>query len=244
MVTSAGSSLGARSSLWDNAVLPILVVAVLFSICLRPASAASPVNLDPAIEKRIQELIPRLEDRIASGMKTLDVPGLAIGIVADDKLVYAKGFGVRSKGGGQPVDTRTLFQIGSTTKAFLATTMAIAVDHGKLRWDDRVVDLEPDFQLKDAWVTREFRVFDLIAQRSGMPPYANDILGMFGFDESAMVRSLRNVEPVSSFRSTFAYTNITHVIAGRVVAKVEGAADWNAVLRKELLDPLGMKESS
>jgi CubicO group peptidase (beta-lactamase class C family) len=150
---------------------------------------------------------------------------------------------VRRKG-DQPVDTKTVFQIGSTTKAFLATTMAIAVDHGKFHWGDRVVDLDPDFQLKDAWVTREFRIFDLIAQRSGLPPYVNDMLGILGFDESAMIRSLRHVEPVSSFRSTFAYTNITHLIAGRVVAKAEGEADWNAVLRKEMLDPLGMKDSS
>jgi CubicO group peptidase (beta-lactamase class C family) len=83
-------------------------------------------------------------------MKGFDVPGLAIGVVAGDKLVYAKGFGVRSrKSAGLPVDTRTVFQIGSTSKAFLAATEAIMVDRGKLRWDDRVVDLDPEFQLKD-----------------------------------------------------------------------------------------------
>jgi CubicO group peptidase (beta-lactamase class C family) len=100
------------------------------------------------------------------------------------------------------------------------------------------------FNLRIPGVTREFRVFDLLAQRSGLPPYVNDMVGILGFDERAMIHSLRYVEPVSSFRSTFAYTNITHIIAGRIVAKVEGEADWNAVLRKELLDPLGMKDSS
>src|SRR6266436_10085618 len=126
-------------------------------------------------------------------MKGFDIPGLAIGIIANNRLIYAKGFGVRSKSDGLPVDTRTVFQIGSTTKAFLTATMAIMVDRGKLRWDDRVVDLDPSFQLKDPWVTREFRVFDLIAQRSGLPPYVNDMLGILGFDESAMIRSLRYV---------------------------------------------------
>jgi len=98
--------------------------------------------------------------------------------------------------------------------------------------------------LKDPWVTREFRVFDLIAQRSGLPPYANDMLGMIGIGETDMIRSLRYVEPVSSFRSTFAYTNITHLLAGRIVAKAAGIADWNTFLRQELLEPLGMKDSS
>jgi CubicO group peptidase (beta-lactamase class C family) len=153
-----------------------------------------------------KSLIPSLEGYIATGMKAFDVPGLAIGIGAGDKLIYAKGFGGRRKGGGELVDARTVFQIGSTTKAFLAASMAITVDHGKVHWDDRVIDLDPDFRLKDAWVTREFRVFDLLAQRAGLPPYANDALGMFGLDEVTLIRSLRDVEPVSSFRSTFAYT--------------------------------------
>ena len=184
------------------------------------------------------------EPYIIAGMKTFDCPGLAIGIVADDRLVYSKGFGVRSKTGNQPIGTRTVFQIGSATKGFLATTIALMVDRGKLRWDDRVTDLDPDFQMKDPWVTREFRVFDLLAQRSGLPPYANDGLALLGMDRTALIRSLRYIEPISSFRSTFAYTNVTHILAGRIVAKADGLTDWNAVLQKELLDPLGMKDTT
>jgi CubicO group peptidase (beta-lactamase class C family) len=229
---------------WRAIAISLLLVALLST--QRPDVARSQ-DLSGArapVENRIQGLIPRLETYIQEGMKAFDVPGAAVGIVANDRLVYGKGFGARSKDGGSSVDTRTVFQIGSTTKAFLATTMAIMVDRGKLRWDDRIVDLAPDFQLKDPWVTREFRAFDVIAQRSGLPPYANDALGMFGIDEAGLIRSLRYVDPVSSFRSTFAYTNITHLLAGRVVAKAAGAPDGDAVLRQELLDPLGMKDSS
>jgi CubicO group peptidase (beta-lactamase class C family) len=193
---------------------------------------------------RVNALIPELEAYIQSGMKTFDVPGLAIGIVTGDRLVYAKGFGLRSKSGGAAVDPKTVFQIGSAAKGFLATTMAIAVDRGKFHWDDRVVDLDPDFQLKDPWVTREFRMFDLLAQRSSLPPYANDMVGILGGDAAAMMRSLRHVEPVSSFRSTFAYTNITHLWAGKIVAKAEAQSDWNAVLARDLFGPLGMQDSS
>lgn len=205
---------------------------------------AGAADAGPPMDARIQALEPELESYVAAGMKAFDTPGLAIGIVSGDRLVYAHGFGVRSKAEGGPVGTRTVFQIGSTTKAFLAATLAIAVDRGKLHWDDRIVDLDPDFQLKDPWVTREFRVFDLMAQRSGLPPYANDWLGILGQDEAALIRSLRHVEPVSSFRTTFAYTNITHLLAGRIVARSENAADWNAVLRQDLLEPLGMAETS
>jgi CubicO group peptidase (beta-lactamase class C family) len=221
----------------------IIVVALTLNLP-NTAKAAEPSKTKATMEGRVQELIPDIEAYIASGMKKFDVPGLAIGIVANDRLIYAKGFGVRSKSNGLPVDTRTVFQIGSTTKAFLTATMAILVDRGKLRWDDRVVDLYPEFRLKDPWVTREFRVFDLPAQRSGLPPLVNDILVMLNFKEPEMIRSLGHVEPVSSFRTTFAYTNITHLLAARIVAKATGAPDWNAVLQKELLDPLGMKDST
>jgi CubicO group peptidase (beta-lactamase class C family) len=221
----------------------LFFVAVVLS-CAAPAAQAQPASVNPAAETRIQALIPDLEAYTTSAMQAFGVTGLAIGIVVGDRLVYAKGFGLRSKAGGAPVDARTIFQVGSTTKAFLAATLGIMVDRGKFRWDDRVVDLYPEFQLRDPWVTREFRVFDLLAQRSGLPPYVNDALGFIGLDGAAMIHSLRYVEPVSSFRTTFAYTNITHVLAGHIVAKAAGAADWNAVLRQELLDPLGMKDSS
>ena len=199
---------------------------------------------DTQVEATVETVRAESEAYIVAGMNTFHSPGLAIGIVANDRLVYSKGFGVRRKGGGALVDTRTVFQIGSATKGFLAATMALMVDRGKFKWDDRVVDLDADFRMKDPWVTREFRMFDLMAQRSGLPPYANDALGILGLDRTALIRSLRHVEPVSSFRSTFAYTNITHILAGRLVANVADAQDWNAVLQQEILDPLGMKETS
>jgi CubicO group peptidase (beta-lactamase class C family) len=226
-------------------MLRLLMAAVLSSVYLPNVTLAEESSKSAVpMEARVRALIPDLEVYIQSGMQAFDAPGLVIGIVTGDRLVYAKGFGVSSKAAGAPVDSRTVFQIGSATKAFLATTIAIAVDRGKLHWDDRVVDLDPKFALKDPWVTREFRVFDLMAQRSGLPPHANDVVGILGADEAAMIRSLRHVEPVSSFRSTFAYTNLTHLEAGRIVAKLAGQPDWNAVLARELLEPLGMTETS
>lgn len=207
------------------------------------AFAASASAQEQSMEERVRGLVPVLESYVQQGMAAFDNPGMAVGIVSGDRLIYSKGFGVRSKG-GEPVDTNTVFQIGSTTKAFLATTMAIAADRQTLGWSDRVVDLDDDFQMKDPWVTSEFRAFDLLAQRSGMPPSANDILGMLGADQAAMVKAMRYVEPVSSFRSTFAYTNVTHMLAQRIVARQFGAPDWDTVVRTEIFEPLGMKDSS
>src|SRR4051794_4428665 len=201
--TSARSSSYRRLLRFGKVYLTCVVALILSALSARRLPATEPDKPGQSAAERIHALTPSLETYVANGMKAFDVPGVAIGIIAGDELVYSKGFGIRRKSGKQPVDTRTIFQIGSTTKAFLSTTMAIAVDHRKLQWGDRVVDLYPEFQLKDPWVSREFRVFDLLAQRSGLPPYANDMLGILGFDKNALIHSLRNVEPISSFRSSF-----------------------------------------
>ncbi|MEQ8695394.1 MAG: serine hydrolase domain-containing protein [Bauldia litoralis] len=223
---------------------PGLALVLGLAAALALPTALHAAEADPETVAAVEALAPDLEAYVEAGMKDFDVPGTAIGIVVGDELVYARGFGVRARSGDSAVDPATIFQIGSTTKAFLATTMAIAVDRDLFQWDDKVFDLLPDFQLLDPWVTREFRMFDLLAQRSGLPPYANDDLASFGYDEDAKIHSLRYVAPVSSFRTTFAYTNITHLIAGRIVASVEGAADWYAVLQKDILDPLGMDQTT
>lgn len=146
----AGSPTRPRAFRAMSILLSLLITVVLASVNgLVVVRAAETSGSGPSLEARIEALIPEIEAYTAGGMKAFDSPGLALGIVANDRLVYGKGFGVRSKTNGEPVDTRTVFQIGSTTKAFLATTMAIMVDRGKLRWDDRVVDLDPEFQLKD-----------------------------------------------------------------------------------------------
>ena len=103
---------------------------------------------DAAMDAKIEALVPDLEAYIAKGMADFHAPGVAIGIVSGDRLVWSEGFGVAWEG-GPPVDAATVFQVGSTTKAFLATTLAIGVDRDKLAWDDRVVDLYPEFQLQD-----------------------------------------------------------------------------------------------
>ena len=228
----------------SNPRLSCLGVGLAIAIVAQSsASLGEGVTAQEPMEARVMKLTPSLDVYIENGMKAFDLPGLAMGIVVGDKLVYAKGFGINRKGGAA-VDSETVFQIGSTTKAFLAATMAVAVDKGKFAWDDRIVDLYPEFQLKDPWVTREFRMFDIISQRSGLPPYANDSYGILGANETQKIQSLRHVEPESSFRSKFSYTNITHLVAQRIVARLMDAPDWQTVLAQEIFEPLGMTKSS
>ncbi len=194
--------------------------------------------------EKLQALLPGLEKQVAAGMKEFSVPGMAIGIVFDDKLVYSKGFGVRTIDKADKVTPDTIFQIGSTTKAFLATSLAQAVDAGRLKWSDHVVDHMPSFQLADPWVSRDFRILDLAAQRSGLTPYVNDDLTFLGFDTQTMIRSLRVAPQTGIFRSQFGYLNIPHIVGGEVLAKVTGSASWYESIKKTLLDPLGMSSTT
>ncbi|MBK9767411.1 MAG: beta-lactamase family protein [Chloracidobacterium sp.] len=94
------------------------------------------------------------DDYVNKAMKEWDVPGMAIAIVKDDKVVYAKGYGLREMGKTAPVDEHTIFAIGSSSKAFTATSIGMLVDDKKLKWDDRVSQYLPSFQLFDPYVTR------------------------------------------------------------------------------------------
>lgn len=215
-----------------------LIAAVLVALpSLQPAKA------EIALPK-IEALLPDLEKQAAAGMTAFGVPGVAIGIVFDDKLIYTKGFGVRTIGKPESVTPDTIFQIGSTTKAFLATSLAQAVDAGRLKWTDPVIDHLPAFQLADPWITRDFRILDLAAQRSGLTAYVNDGLALLGYDTDTLIRSLRVAPQTGIFRSDFRYLNIPHVVGGEIVAKVNGANSWFESVKRSLIDPLGMTSTS
>jgi CubicO group peptidase (beta-lactamase class C family) len=169
------------------------------------------------------------------------VPGLAIAVVKDDSVVLAKGYGVLELGRPERVTEHTRFAIGSTTKAMTAAAIAMLVDEGKLRLDDRIIDLLPDFRLYDPYVTRELTIRDVLLHRSGLG--STDLLWAFGempFGE--MMRRLRHVRPVSSFRSQWTYQNVMYALAGEIVAKVSGMS-WAEFTRVRIFAPLGMSES-
>lgn len=205
------------------------------------APAAAP---EPLRQQQVEAALPQIEDYIQKTMKLWKVPGIAVGIVAEDKLVFTKGYGVREVGASAPVDPDTVFQIGSTTKAFLGLTEAMMVDQGKMSWTDKVVQHYPEFQLADPWATREFEIADLLAQRSGLPAFTLTNMMLYDYPRTDVIKALRYVQPETSFRSAFAYQNAFHLVAGHIVARLAGVDTWEAFLQAGLLDPLGMSSSS
>jgi CubicO group peptidase (beta-lactamase class C family) len=217
-------------------LLSYIALALMSVASLAPSRAAqTPQTGAPA----------DLDSYAARVLKEFDVPGLAVAIVKDGKVVLAKGYGVRKLGDPNPVDENTLFGIASNTKAFTSAALAMLVDEGKITWDDPVVKHLPGFQLYDPYVTREMTIRDLLTHRSGLGLGAGDLLWWPPTDYSReeIIRRFRYVKPASSFRSRYAYDNVLYMIAGQVVAAVTGKS-WDDVIKERIFNPLGMTTSN
>jgi CubicO group peptidase (beta-lactamase class C family) len=167
---------------------------------------------------------------------------LAIAIVKDDKVVFAKGYGVRKLGDSAPVNERTIFAIGSTSKAITAAALAMLVDEGKIKWDDPVTKHLKDFQLYDPYATREITVRDLLCHRSGLDR-AEMLWYSSTFDRHELVRRLRYQKPSWSLRSHFGYNNLMFLAAGQIIPAVTGRS-WDDFVAERIFAPLAMSSSS
>lgn len=183
-----------------------------------------------------------LDSYIADAIDAWEIPGLAIAVVKGDSIVFAEGYGVRELGESEEVNPRTLFAIGSSSKAFTAAALAMLVDAGKIEWEDPATKYLPQFQLHDPWVTRELTVRDLLTHNSGLSRgdlmwYATE------YDRAEILRRVRFLEPTWSFRSHFGYQNIMYLAAGQVTPAVTGMS-WDEFVDARIFSPLGMDVSN
>ncbi|MBK5096249.1 MAG: serine hydrolase [Gemmatimonadetes bacterium] len=187
-------------------------------------------------------------DRIDAGIETLladwTTPGVAVAVVQNDSIVFARGYGVRTLGEPGPVGPETRFAVASNTKAFTAALLAQLQEEGKLSVDDRVIDHLPEFRMHDPWITQEIQIQDLMTHRSGLPTFGGDHLWI-GQDlpRDEVVRRIRWLEPAGAFRASFHYQNLMYLVAGQVAAAAAGQ-NWDALMQERILGPLGMTGSS
>jgi CubicO group peptidase (beta-lactamase class C family) len=213
--------------------------ALLFLIALTvQAGPASEVTLE-----KVTAALPELEKLAQQTLEKTGVPGMAIGVVYRDQVVYLKGFGVREAGTAAAVDVDTVFQLASVSKPMASTVLARLVGEGVIGWDDRVIDRDPDFRLFDPWVTREVTLRDLLCHRTGLPGQAADLLEDLGYNREQILYRLRYLKPTSSFRSHYDYNNLTYTEAGVAGARAAGKS-WEDLSVEKLYRPLGMTSTS
>jgi len=207
-------------------------VLVTFCVTLSQLSVAQISNT---------ERNAKISTAVQMAMEKFQVPGIAVAVVKDNKVVMAKGFGVTKYGTNQKVNADTLFGIASNTKAMTSAILAGLVDEGKLRWDTKVIDIIPEFQLYDAWVTREFTILDLLSHDSGLGLGAGDLMiwPQTTLTTMDIIKRMKHLRPVSSFRSEFAYDNLMFIIAGEIIHKLTDKP-WDQVIQERIFTPLKM----
>jgi CubicO group peptidase (beta-lactamase class C family) len=195
----------------------------------------------PTARAQSREPYPGLDAYIANAVKTWKVPGLSVAIVRNDSVIYTKGFGVLHVGSATPVNERTLFEIGSSSKAFTATLVAMLVSDGKMRWDDRLSTYLPDFRLYDPVANDAVTLRDALTHRSGIARGELAWLGS-GLTRDEVLHRVRFLKPESPFRSKFSYQNMMFLAAGQAAAKVAGTT-WEDLARQRIFTPLGMSST-
>lgn len=186
-----------------------------------------------------QSVVPAdFESFVTQVMKDGRLPGLAIAIIKDDSVVYAKGFGFRKVGSSEEVDEHTLFQAASVTKQFTAVLMGQLVERQKLKWTDPVKNYIPDFMLSEPYVAANVTIRDLLTLRCGM--LGGDTLTASNRED--LIRLLPALTISQSYRLSQTSYNLHYALAGYIEELITGRR-WEGLVHEELLRPLGMNET-
>ena len=221
------------------AFMRILAMVMLFTHLPVKGQGSGTKITREQVSQAVREIQKLCEDEIEQGV----VPGIAVAVVFEDQLIYAAGFGVRNVNTPEPVNADTVFQLASLSKPIGSTLVAELVGEGKISWDSKIGDLDPDFVMYDPWVSREITIRDFYSHRSGLPDHAGDLLEDLGFTREEILHRLRYQKPDSSFRSHYAYTNFGITEAG-VAATRACNMTWEDASELKLYAPLGMNSTS
>lgn len=183
-----------------------------------------------------------LEQFINDARNTWQVPGAAVVVVQDDKVVFIKGFGVTHQDSSQSVNGDTIFQLASVSKTFTAALMGIAIDRNLIKWDDLIINHLPHFALYDPYATLNSTPRDLLAHRTGLPSFHGDLLCQIGYSNQEIVERVRYIQPETTFRNHALYSNVGFFLAGEVIANTLKSSFGDA-LKTHILSPLKMMRS-
>ncbi len=217
-----------------RSLLPaVLFVAFSASELASPSQASEPppAPTPGAVDAAVRATITRYH-----------LPGIAVGVIEDGKVAFARGYGETLVGSGDPVTSKTLFKIASNSKAMTASVLARLVQQGKLGWDDPVVEHLPAFAMHDPWVTANMTVRDLLVHNSGLPEGGGDLMlwpEPNKFTRDDIIHGMQFIKPAYGFRAGYAYDNLLYVVAGQVAAAA-GGASYEELVRRELFQPLGL----
>lgn len=230
----------------------IAVASAAFALPVTPGSAEdaakpllkAPVSPVPPLltEADVTRAVAALDGIVADAMKRTGVPGIAVGVVHKDEVIYAKGFGVREAGKPGAIDPDTVFLLASVSKPIAATVVAKLVGDGTVGWTGTAKSYNPAFALKDPYVTENATIGDLLSHRSGLRTSSGDLLEDLGFDRDYVLSHI-DQQPLDPFRSTYHYSNFGYT-AGAIAAAAASGKGWEEIAEDALFKPAGMTSAS
>ncbi len=188
---------------------------------------------------------PKLDELRKLTRSTLaqwNVPGCAMGIIQDNSVLLAEGFGYRDIKNKQEVTPETLFPIASCTKSFTSFSAGLAVDEGLVEWDIPIQEYYPAFRMKDPCSTLKVTLRDLLTHRTGLSRH-DAMWYQAGISREEIVTRLAYLEPARDFRSLYQYSNLMYMVAGFLVGHL-AQSSWEEYIQAKILNPLGMNRTN
>jgi len=184
-----------------------------------------------------------LDGYVNKALADWQIPGVAVCVVKNGKVVVMKGYGVRDLDGKEKVDENTLFMIGSNTKAFTATALAMLDQEKKLSLDDKVTKWIPEFKLDNKAAGEQAIIRDLLCHRIGFRTFQGDFTyWTSNLTRKEVIEKMSHIKATYPFRTTWGYTNAAFVTAGEIIPKSTGM-QWEDFIKAKIFDPLEMKNT-
>jgi CubicO group peptidase (beta-lactamase class C family) len=213
-----------------------------FLLCCLPLFCAAQQKTEITPD-RVNAALAQLEPYIRAALDQTKVPGASVAVIYNDKVVFLRGYGVRKVGEPEKIDPDTVFEIASVSKPIASTILASLVGQGKISWDDKVADLEPDFKLSNPETTREVTIRDFLSHRSGLATESGDLLEDLGYSRPNILYRMRYLPLPGVFRKTYAYSNFGYT-TGAIAAATKIGKPWETIAEEQLYGPLGMTSTS
>ena len=207
---------------------------------LTPTPTATVIQTVAPAPGSLEQRLDRLAEQLEQRREDLHIPGMAIAVVKDDEVIFARGFGLADLENETPVTPETIFAIGSATKGFTATLVGMLVDGGEMGWDDPVTKHIPYFILNTDGGDEgsQVTIRDMLAHRSGFTRmgvlFANPTV-----PREEVLLAATKAEPWTDLRESFYYNNVMYLAAGVAAGNAAGT-DWDTLLAERIFEPLGM----
>ncbi len=216
-----------------------LAVFLVSCAALFCAAQAQPTVTPEHVNSALSDLDPYIRSTLAS----TKVPGVAVAVIYNDKVLFLRGYGIRKVGDPAPVDPDTVFEIASFSKPITSTILASLVGEGKISWDDKILDLNPGFQLSNPETTKQITIRDFLSHRSGLATESGDMLEDLGYSRPDILYRMRYLPLPGTFRKSYAYSNFGYT-TGAIAAAIKLGKPWETIADEQLYSRLGMTSTS